>query len=232
MNRAPLRLALAGLALLGAAVLGVFVYERVHAPRPTTVALAAPTLPPSGAPVAAVASFAPPRIPARRPDFSLNDLAGRRHPISEWDGKALLVNFWATWCAPCRREIPLLNRIQREYAKNGVEVVGIAVDFADDVKAFRRDFPIEYPVLVGEQEGFDAARDFGVETLALPFTAFTDSQGRVLMVHVGELHEDQARAILAIVEQVDAGALALVEARHAITAALAALPKAPPTPAG
>jgi thiol-disulfide isomerase/thioredoxin len=227
-----LRLALAGFVLLGAAVLGAFVYERLHAPRATSPAPAARIPEPPGDPAASAASLAPPPIPLRRPDFSLKDLAGRSHPISEWDGKALLVNFWATWCAPCRREIPLLNRIEREYAKNGVEVVGIAVDFADDVKSFKKDFPIDYPLLVGEQDGLDAARAFGVEPLALPFTAFTDSQGRILMLHVGELHEDQARAILAIVQQVDAGALTPVEARHAITGALAALPKAPATPTG
>jgi thiol-disulfide isomerase/thioredoxin len=172
VSQGPLRLALAGFTLLGAAVLGAFVYERVHAPVAGNRVVAANTPEPPGA--AAAASVTPARVPSRRPDFSLKDLAGRSHSISEWDGKALLVNFWATWCAPCRREIPLLNRIQREYAVNGFEVVGIAVDFADDVKAFRKEFPIEYPLLVGEQEGFDAARAFGIETMALPFTAFTD----------------------------------------------------------
>jgi thiol-disulfide isomerase/thioredoxin len=232
VSQGPLRLALAGFTLLFAAVLGAFVYERVHAPVARNPGVAASMPEPPGAPVASSAPLAPARVPSTRPDFSLKDLAGRSHPISEWDGKALLVNFWATWCAPCRREIPLLNRIQREYAGNGFEVVGIAVDFADDVKAFRKDFPIDYPLLVGEQDGFDAARAFGIETMALPFTAFTDSHGRVLMVHVGELHEDQARAILAIVQRVDAGALTPVEAGQAMARALTALPKAPATPAG
>jgi thiol-disulfide isomerase/thioredoxin len=221
----PLALTLAGLAALGAAVLGAFVHERLN---PASASRPPAALPTASAPAPRVDL---PRIPVQRPLFALKDLAGTRHSISEWDGKALIVNFWATWCAPCRREIPLLNKIRKEYAANGVEVVGIAVDFADDVKTYASRFPIDYPLLVGEQEGLDAARAFGVATLAFPFTAFTDSRGRVLTVHLGELHEPTARAILAVVGRVDTGALTPLEAREAIRSALAALPPPPAAPA-
>lgn len=162
------------------------------------------------------------------PDFTVSDGTASVH-LASYRGKVVVLNFWATWCAPCRREIPLLNRLQREFAPKGFEVIGIAVDFAEDVRAFRKDFPIDYPLLVGEDDGLEAARGFGVETMAFPFTAFVDAAGRVLLVHLGELHEDQARAILAVVARVDAGGLSPAAARADIKTALAALP--PPAPA-
>ena len=219
MSSRPLKLAYLGFTLLGVAVLGAFVYDRTRS---------APKPPPHAA---ATESTKPATIPVHRPDFVLQDLDGRSRSISEWDGKALVINFWATWCAPCRREIPLLNRIAHDYADKGVAVVGIAVDFADDVKAFSKDFPIRYPLLIGEENGLEAARAFGVQTMAFPFTAFTDSQGRMLAVHMGELHDGQAQAILAVVARVDAGALTPVEARSEIERALAAIaPRTPPHP--
>lgn len=215
MSSRPLRLAYVGFALLGAAVLGAFVYDRAFKPRPA--ALPAPT--------AAVVPLAPPpTVPAELPAIALKDLDGRVHTLADWRGKALVVNFWATWCAPCRREIPLLNRIEREYAGKSVEVVGIAVDFADDVRAFTKEVPIGYPLLVGEEDGLAAARAFGVATMAFPFTAFTDSRGRIIAVHLGELEPAQAAAILGIVARVDAGELTPDGARAAVTAALQALP--------
>jgi len=216
MSSRPLTLALLGFAALGAAVLGAYVHERLNA-SPGRAADAVPIHD-------AAPSPAEIRIPELRPVFVLADLDGHRHSITEWDGKALVVNFWATWCAPCRREIPLLNRIQHEYSPKGFEVVGIAVDFVKDVRDFRAKIPLDYPLLVGEQDGLDAAEAFGVATVAFPFTAFTDNHGRVLAVHMGELHEAEARAILGVAGRVNAGALTPAAARDAIRAALAALP--------
>ena len=229
MASGPLRLAYLGLAVLGAAVVGALAYDRLvtHSPRPAAPTVAAPAR--GGATPAAPAAAARgelPTVPAERPLFTLADAAGRRHSITEWDGKALVVNFWATWCAPCRRELPLLNRLQAEFAPRGVQVIGVAVDFAADVRAFVRDFPVAYPILVGEQDGLDAARAFGVATIAFPFTAFSDARGRIITVHMGELSERDARTILDVVLKVDAGALTPGEARNAITSALAALPAA------
>ena len=218
MNSRPLKVAYAGFALLGAAVLGAYVYDRTRAP---------PASPPRALAAAAAVTVKAPTIPIRRPDFALKDLDGRSRPISDWDGKALVINFWATWCAPCRREIPLLNRIAHDYLAQGVTVIGVAVDFADDVRAFSKDFPIRYPLLIGEEDGLETARAFGVQTMAFPFTAFTDSQGRMLALHMGELHAAEAQAILSVVARVDAGALTPVEARSEIQAALAALPPEP-----
>jgi len=160
-------------------------------------------------------------IPESRPDIKLADRGGKPRSLSEWDGKALVINFWATWCAPCRREIPMLNALARENRDRGVEVIGIAVDFREDVLQYLQKMPIEYTVLIGEQEGMDAARAFGMDTIGLPFTAFTDSRGRIATIQVGELQRPQADAILALVREVDSGTIDMATARARIRERLA-----------
>ena len=234
----PLQLLFLGLVLLGGAVLGFYFHDRQSRAETATAASAADSTAAGSATVGAAA--APPaagplvaaKIPDTRPVFSLKDPEGRVRSITEWDGKSLMVNFWATWCAPCVREIPLLNALRAEYSPRGFEVIGVAVDFHEDVVAFMKKMPVKYPVLIGEQDGLDAAGAFGVNTMAFPFTAFTDRQGRILTVHMGEIHEPEARAILAVVERVNAGELAPNDARAAIEQALAALPKTPAATAG
>ena len=163
------------------------------------------------------------QVPGLRPVFTLADATGTPRSITEWDGRALVINFWATWCPPCRREIPLLNALQAEYAPRGFEVIGVAVDFRDDVVAYMQDTPIGYPVLIGEQDGLDAARAFGMETAGFPFTIFTDRGGRIVTVHVGELHRPEAALILSAVEDVSAGRLDMEAARARIRAGIASL---------
>jgi thiol-disulfide isomerase/thioredoxin len=163
-------------------------------------------------------------IPTKVPDISLADADGVKHKLSEWKGRPLLINFWATWCAPCRREIPLLKTLRRERTADGVEVVGIAVDFRDAVQHYAREIGIDYPVLVGEQDGLDAIAAFGMDTV-FPFTVFADRQGRIVTLKVGELHADEGRLILDVVKRVDQGQIDLALAKQEIadgTAALAA----------
>lgn len=200
---------LAGLAGIGCAALAVGYYVA----REGTVG--GNSGQPDPAPVAATAGE---RVPEIRPLFTLADPTGRPRSIAEWDGKALLINFWATWCPPCRREIPLLNALRSEYAPRGFEVIGVAVDFRDDVLEYMEGTPISYPVLIGEQDGLDAARAFGMEALGFPFTVFTDTRGRIVTVHVGELHPPEAAVILGAVEEVDAGRLDIEAARTRIRA--------------
>ena len=133
-----------------------------------------------------------PVVPTRLPDFALNDLAGKPIPISAWNGKSLVINFWATWCAPCRREVPLLKSLASEWAGRGLMVVGIAVDYKDKVQEFAGRFKIDYPLLIGEQDALDVAAKFGMDSPAFPFTVFTDRRGEVVALFVGELHRPQA----------------------------------------
>jgi thiol-disulfide isomerase/thioredoxin len=140
---------------------------------------------------------APAATPEVRPVFTLLDADGNRRSSSEFEGRAVLFNFWATWCAPCRREIPLLNALQAEYADRGLQVVGIAVDTAENVAAYQAELPLRYPSLHGELDAIEVGRRFGLDLYGLPVSVFTDRQGRILGSHVGELDRDQAEGYLA-----------------------------------
>jgi thiol-disulfide isomerase/thioredoxin len=154
------------------------------------------------------------------PDFSLKDRDGKMTSIRSWPGKSLIVNFWATWCEPCRREMPLLAKIQQEHGKDGFQVVGIAIDFRDQVVSFMDQMHLTYPILMGEQDGMEAADAFGVEASGLPFTVFMDAKGNIITTHLGELHRDQAKLILDTIQQVNDGKLAVEAARTHINTAL------------
>lgn len=123
-----------------------------------------------------------------RPSFTLPDLSGEPRKLSEWAGKNRLLNFWATWCAPCRREIPLLKAFQEEQSDNGFQVIGIAVDFAEEVGHYAEAAKFNYPILVGQQEAMEVAESSGVEFIGLPFTMFVAADGEFLSAYVGELH--------------------------------------------
>jgi thiol-disulfide isomerase/thioredoxin len=159
------------------------------------------------------------------PQFQLADRAGQMRSLQDWPDQALIVNFWATWCAPCRREIPLLQQLQRDRAGEGFQVIGIAVDFRDKVLAYADEMKIDYPLLIGEQEALDAAAAFGVTTVGLPFTVFSDRRGRIVTAHLGELTAAEADLILDAVRRVDAGETTPADARATLEAALTALPE-------
>jgi thiol-disulfide isomerase/thioredoxin len=181
--------------------------------------------PPVAAPVAVESA----RLVATLPQFQLADRAGEMRSLADWPDQALIVNFWATWCAPCRREIPLLQQLQRDHADEGFQVIGVAVDFRDKVLAYADEMQIDYPLLIGEQEALDAAAAFGVSAVGLPFTVFSDRKGRVVTAHLGELTAAEADLILDAVRRVDAGESSPTDARIALDAALAALPPAAAT---
>jgi thiol-disulfide isomerase/thioredoxin len=203
------RSALIALVAVAAGVAAFFVSRHFLAPS---------AQPPTPAPPPA--STRPAVIPELRPDIALADRDGKMRSLSEWDGRPAVINFWATWCAPCRREIPMLNALARDPAYPDLAVIGIAVDFREDVLKYLEATPIEYDVLIGEQDGLDAARAFSVESLALPFTAFIDKSGRIVTLHVGELHRPQADVILSAVQAVDAGRINMNAARDRIRAEL------------
>jgi thiol-disulfide isomerase/thioredoxin len=160
------------------------------------------------------------KIPARLPAFTLADLGGVPTPIARWKGKALVINFWATWCAPCRREIPMLGSIAAQWADRGVVVVGVAVDQAHAVASYARELKIPYPLLVGEQDALDVALSLGVDSPVFPFTVFTDNAGEIVALYIGELHPAQADLILSRVQSVDRHELSLSDARRSIAAGL------------
>jgi thiol-disulfide isomerase/thioredoxin len=180
---------------------------------------------PATEPLPPAMESAPKKLAATLPTFQLADRDGKLRSLQDWTGKSLIVNFWATWCAPCRREIPLLEKIQVEYGPEGFQVIGIAADYRDKVIAYADEIGLKYPLLIGEQEALDAATAFGIEAVGFPFTIFADRQGRIVAAHVGELTEPEARVILGAVRKVDAGTLTPGQARTEIETALAALPQ-------
>ena len=163
------------------------------------------------------------KIPERLPDFTLANRDGKPTSIAAWRGKSLILNFWATWCAPCRREIPILESLDIQWKPRDVAVIGIAVDHRDEVLAFAETFHITYPLLIGEQDALDAAAAVGVDSPVFPFTVFTDRRGEVVAVFVGELHRPQADLILKEVKDIDDDRIALPAARRAIAAGLDSL---------
>ncbi|MBU6212244.1 MAG: TlpA family protein disulfide reductase [Gammaproteobacteria bacterium] len=155
------------------------------------------------------------QIPETLPDFTLATLEGPPKAISAFTQPSLVVNFWATWCAPCRREIPLLRQIRAERGAKGVEVVGVAVDFREDVVKYAAEIGLDYPLLIGEEDGMAAADSFGVDPV-FPFTAFVDRERRIIALKIGELHADEAAFILDHVDKVNAGSLQPNAARQLI----------------
>src|SRR5690606_40937128 len=134
-------------------------------------------------------------LPDLLPHFELADLEGAPRSIHIWPGQPLVINFWATWCAPCLREIPLLKALQQE--NDWLTVVGIAVDRTEPVVEFAASMDFNYPILVGQAEGWEAAARFG-EFYALPFTVFTSADGHVIGVHTGELHAEHLENVQAV----------------------------------
>jgi hypothetical protein len=110
----------------------------------------------------------------------------------------------------------MLNALAGDEAYAGFEIIGIAIDFREDVLKYLEKMPIDYTVLIGEQDGLAAARAFGMESIGLPFTAFTDRRGRIATIHVGELHLPQAQVILSAIREVDAGLIDMPTARSRI----------------
>jgi thiol-disulfide isomerase/thioredoxin len=207
------RLLGAALIVLAAGGAGFLAYRGRHAESPMVTA--APVAPSPQPDTSAPAE--PPKkvVPTTLPDISLANMDGKPTQLASFGGRPLMVNFWATWCAPCRREIPLLNKIRMERRAQNAEIVGIAVDFKEDVAKFLTKTPLQYPLLVGEEDGLAAAEAFGMG-MAFPFSVFVDSKNRILTIKVGELHEDEANFAFDRLRDIDKGALTLEAAQAAV----------------
>ena len=127
---------------------------------------------------------------------TLPDLSGKPQSLSQWRGKVLVVNFWATWCVPCREEIPALMNAQRKYVSNGVQVVGIAIDNASKVRDYAKEMHIDYALLIGAAETLGMASDLGNRAGVLPFTVVLNRAGKVVHTQAGALTESSIGRIL------------------------------------
>jgi thiol-disulfide isomerase/thioredoxin len=152
------------------------------------------------------------------PDFVLSDLNGTPRPISDWSGQPLLLNFWATWCAPCRREMPLLQKLHEESGSTGLQVIGIAIDRVPDVNAFTTETGVTYPILVGQEDAIELTEEFGLDVLGLPFSVLTGGNGQILKIQLGELHADDLKLIIVVTEELKAGEISVAAAQQRLKA--------------
>ena len=141
---------------------------------------------PTAVPISAAALFS----------HTFTDVHGQPQAMSRWQGTWLVVNFWATWCAPCVEEMPDLEKVQTEYAGRGVTVVGLAIDNPTAVKQFRDSLDLKLPLLIAGAIGTDIARQLGNSSGALPYTVLVDRNGNIVRSKLGQVRANELRSWL------------------------------------
>jgi thiol-disulfide isomerase/thioredoxin len=134
--------------------------------------------------------------PTPLPDIYLPDVSGNIHSISEWQGKIRVINFWATWCPPCLKEIPEFMALQEQYADKGLQFIGIAIDDQDSVQEYLVSTQINYPILIGGVTGIALAQQLGNRFDAVPFTLVVNQQGQIIHRQPGEFSREQIMAVI------------------------------------
>ena len=127
---------------------------------------------------------------------NLPDPSGKTQAVKQWQGKVAVVNFWATWCPPCREEMPELSQLQDKYRGQGVVVLGIAADELDKVNEFSKSMPVSYALLVGDFEGMNLAQSLGNHTGVLPYTVILGTDGHVVKNYFGRINLQQLEQTL------------------------------------
>jgi len=145
-----------------------------------------PVVPPANAGVATAQLLA----------LTLPDPGGIGQPLAQWKGKVLVVNFWATWCLPCREEMPAFSRLHAKYAAKGVQFVGIAFDSADKVNEFSSQTPVSYPLLIATPALMPLTAALGDAAGGLPFTVVVGRDGSLLQTRLGLWKEAALEAVL------------------------------------
>lgn len=123
----------------------------------------------------------------------LHTLDGAARTLEQYRGRVLAINYWATWCAPCREEIPLFVRLQQEYGARGLQFVGIAIDQPDPVRRFATEYRINYPLLIGGIDAVELSRQAGNRAGVLPYTLVLDRRGNIAASLVGGITETRMR---------------------------------------
>jgi len=129
-----------------------------------------------------------------RPEFSLPDLHGKMRNIKEWDNNYTVINFWATWCPPCREEIPEFIALQKEYAASKLQFIGVAIDNEASVQQFALEMGMNYPSLIAGMPGIELAKQYGNSMGALPFSVIVNPEGRIIAQQIGILERSKILA--------------------------------------
>jgi len=173
-------LIIAAIAVVGlAAGVGVYRYVNKQPDKPITASIKATTV-----------------VGSKRPDFSLIDVEGDQRRIADWDGKVVIVNFWATWCPPCRREIPAFIALQEKYENQGFTIVGVALDSKQAAIDYVDPMGINYPILIGDTDGIAISQDYGNKLGVLPYTVIVDRQGIIRHTLAREVHQEEAEELI------------------------------------
>ena len=128
--------------------------------------------------------------------LTLPDLQNKPQKLDQWRGKVLVVNFWATWCEPCREEIPMFVKVQEKYATKGLQFVGISIDQADKTSEFTRKFAVNYPNLIGTFDAVEISRLAGNKRRVLPYTVIIDRKGQIAAAELGGLTQEKLEGIV------------------------------------
>jgi thiol-disulfide isomerase/thioredoxin len=139
----------------------------------------------------------PESAPANFFVLSMPDDGGKMQEFAQWKGKTLILNFWATWCAPCVQEMPDLSALQIQSKGKNLQILGIGIDSASNIKEFVSKYPVNYPLYVAGMDGSELSRQFGNQGGGLPFTVLLGPDGRIRKTYLGRLKMDELRADLA-----------------------------------
>ena len=141
----------------------------------------------------------PPAPKAKPVDLStvhLPDLNGEMRKLSDWQGKLLVINFWATWCTPCRKEIPEFIALQKQYRNHNVQFIGIAIDNLESTLAYASTVNFNYPILISGDNGISLSQQFGNSFSIIPYTVIINPTGEIIHQHTGEFTHEQITTVL------------------------------------
>ncbi|MDQ5939434.1 MAG: hypothetical protein QG557_381 [Pseudomonadota bacterium] len=131
------------------------------------------------------------------PDFNFSDTEDKNRRITEWKGKTLVINFWATWCQPCLKEIPDFMALQTQYAKQNVQFIGIAIDDVASVLRYKNTIGINYPILIAsEWEGYDVSARMGNSANTVPYTVVVNTDGNIIYRYAGAVKKSDLMAAI------------------------------------
>ncbi len=129
-------------------------------------------------------------------DFTLPDLEGKKRSLHEWRGKVIVLNFWATWCPPCREEIPLFISLQKKHPADDLQVIGVAIDNLTAVMVYRQSVRFNYPILIGEDHAMPLVAQYGNRMGSLPYTVIIDRSGSIAVRKLGVFNQTELESLI------------------------------------